>query len=57
MCMKKQIKYRPKGLSKEEQKYVDSLVIREIVMTVILMVIGAIIVAVIFALTKQAAGL
>ena len=57
MCMKKQIKYRPKGLSKEEQIYMDAMVRREIIMSIITIIAGVIIVAVIVALTKQAAGL
>ena len=57
MCMKKQIKYRPKGLSKEEQKYMDAMVRREIIMSIVTIIAGVIIVAAIAALTKQAAGL
>lgn len=57
MCMKKQIKYRPKGLSKEEQKYMDAMVRREIIMSIITIIAGVAIVAAIAALTKQAAGL
>lgn len=56
MCMKKHRTYRPKGLSKEEQKYLDSMVRREIIMSIVTLLAGIAIVIAIFALTKQAAG-
>ena len=57
MCMKKHRTYRPKGLSKEEQKYLDSMVRREVVMSIFVMIMGALVIVALFMLTKQAAGL
>lgn len=57
MCMKKHKTYRPKGLSKEEQKYLDSMVRREVVMSIFVMIMGALVIVALFMLTKQAAGL
>lgn len=57
MCKKKQIKYRPKGLSKEEQKYLDAQFRREIICTFVIVIIGILIVLGIFLMTKQAASL
>lgn len=56
MCMKKHRTYRPKGLSKEEQKYLNSMVRREIIMSIVTLLAGIAIVIAIFALTKQVAG-
>ena len=56
MCMKKHRTYRPKGLSKDEQKYLNSMVRREIIMSIVTLLAGIAIVIAIFALTKQAAG-
>lgn len=57
MCKKKQIKYRPKGLSKEEQKYLDTQFRREIIGTLIVIVIGILVVLGLILMTKQAASL
>lgn len=57
MCMKKHRLYRPKGLTKEEQKYVDAMARRELIMSIVVLVGGIIILAVICALTKQATSL
>lgn len=57
MCRKKQIKYRPRGLSKEEQKYLDAQLRREIIGTLVVIVIGILIVLWLFLMTKQAASL
>lgn len=57
MCKKKQIKYRPKGLSKEEQKYLDAQFRREIIGTLIVIVIGILVVLGLILMTKQAASL
>ena len=54
--MKKHKLYRPKSLSKEEQKYVDAMVRREIIVSILALLAGAAVIAVIIALTKQAAG-
>ena len=57
MCMKKHKLYRPKSLSKEEQKYLDAQIRREIIMTIVVMILGIAVVVGIFAMTKKAAGL
>lgn len=57
MCMKKHRLYRPKGLTKEEQKYVDAMARRELIISIVVLVGGIIILAVICALTKQATSL
>lgn len=55
--MKKQIKYRPRSLNKEEQKYLDAQLRREIIGTLVVIVIGILIVLWLFLMTKQAASL
>lgn len=57
MGVKKHKLYRPKGLSKEEEKYLNAQLRRELIMTVIVVVMGVAIVVSIFGLTKQAATL
>lgn len=56
-CMKKHRTYRPKGLSKEEQKYLDAMFRRELIMTLLTIVIGACILAWIIVTLKEVAGL
>lgn len=57
MGAKKHKLYRPKGLSKEEEKYLNAQLRREIIMTVIVMIMGIAIVVALFGLTKQAVTL
>lgn len=54
MCMKKHKIYRPKRLTKEEQKYFNDLARREIIMSMVVIVGGIIILAVICSLLNQA---
>lgn len=58
MCMskKKQMKYRPKNLTKEEQNYLDAMVRREIIMSLITIILGIAIIIIMFALTKEVTG-
>lgn len=56
-CMKKHRIYRPKGLSKEEQKYLDAMFRRELIMTLLVVLIGAGILAWIIVSLKEVAGL
>lgn len=55
--MKKQIKYRPRSLSKEEKEYIKQLERRELIMTLLAIIAGALIVYAIYNMTKAAAGL
>ena len=55
--MKKHRTYRPKGLSKEEQKYLDAMFRRELIMTLLTIVIGACILAWIIVTLKEVSGL
>ena len=57
MGAKKHKLYRPKGLSKEEQKYLDAQFRREIIGTLIVIVIGILVVLGLILMTKQAASL
>ena len=49
--------YRPKGLSKEEEKYLNAQLRRELIMTIIVVIIGIAVVVALFGLTKQAVTL
>lgn len=55
--MKKQIKYKPKSLTKEEQQYLDAMVKREIILSIIAIVLGVAMIVMLFAITKEVAGL
>ena len=55
--MKKQIKYRPRSLSKEEEEYLKQLERRELIMTLLVIIGGALIVYAIYNMTKAAVGL
>ena len=57
MCKKKQLKYRPKKLSEEEQKYIDAQFRREIIMAIIAIVAGIAIAAALLAITRQVVSL
>lgn len=57
MCMKKQRTYRPKGLTKEEERYLDSLVKRELVLAVFVLLAGIAVVIGVFVVAQQAATL
>jgi hypothetical protein len=57
MGAKKHKLYRPKGLSKEEEKYLNVQLRRELIMTVIVVIIGIAVVVALFGLTKQAVTL
>ena len=57
MGVKKHKLYRPKGLSKEEEKYLNAQLRRELIMAAIVVIIGVAIVVAIFGLTKQVATL
>ena len=55
--MKKQIKYRPRSLSKEEKEYLKQLERRELIMTLLVIIAGVLVVFAIYNMTKAAAGL
>lgn len=55
--MKKQIKYRPRSLSKEEKEYMKQQERRGIIMSLIVIVAGALILYAIFCMAKEAVGL
>lgn len=55
--MKKQRTYRPKGLTKEEERYLDSLVKRELVLTIFVILAGVAVVIGLFIVAQQAAAL
>ncbi len=57
MCMKKQRTYRPKGLTKEEERYLDSLVKRELVLAIFVILAGIAVVIGLFIVAQQAAAL
>ena len=57
MGAKKHKLYKPKGLSKEEEKYLNAQLRRELIMTVIVVIIGVAVVVALFGLTKQAVTL
>lgn len=57
MGAKKHKLYRPKNLSKEEEKYLNAQLRRELIMTVIVVIIGIAVVVALFGLTKQAVTL
>lgn len=57
MCMKKQRNYRPKGLTKEEERYLDSLVKRELVLAIFVILAGIAVVIGLFIVAQQAAAL
>ena len=57
MCMKKQRTYRPKGLTKEEERYLDSLVKRELVLAIFVILAGIAVVIGVFIVAQQAATL
>lgn len=57
MCMKKQRTYRPKGLTKEEERYLDSLVKRELVLAIFVILAGIAVVIGLFIVAQQAATL
>lgn len=57
MGVKKHKLYRPKGLSKEEGKYLNAQLRRELIMTIIVVIIGIAVVVALFGLTKQAVTL
>lgn len=57
MGAKKHKLYRPKGLSKEEEKYLNAQLRRELIMTIIVVIIGIAVVVALFGLTKQAVTL
>lgn len=57
MCMKKQIKYRPKGLSKAEDEWLKAQTRRAIISTIIVLVAAAIVLAFIFNMALGAASL
>lgn len=57
MCMKKQRTYRPKGLTKEEERYLDSLVKRELVLTIFVLLAGVAVVIGLFIVAQQAAAI
>lgn len=52
--MKKQRRYRPKGLSKEEKRYINAMLKREIVMLVIVLAAAIAVLIAIIQLTKAA---
>lgn len=56
-CMKKHRTYRPKGLSKQEKKYLDAMFRRQLIMTLLVMLMGAVILAGIFVSLKEVATL
>lgn len=55
--MKKQRTYRPKGLTKEEERYLDSLVKRELVLAIFVILAGVAVVIGLFIVAQQAAAL
>lgn len=55
--MKKQIKYRPRSLNKEEKEYLKRLDRRELIMALLVIIAGAIVVYAIYSMTKTAVGL
>jgi hypothetical protein len=57
MGVKKHKLYRPKGLGKEEEKYLNAQLRRELIMTIIVVIIGIAVVVALFGLTKQAVTL
>jgi hypothetical protein len=57
MGAKKHKLYRPKSLSKEEEKYLNAQLRRELIMTIIVVIIGVAVVVALFGLTKQAVTL
>ena len=57
MCKKKQLKYRPKKLSEEEQKYINAQFRREIIMAIIAIAAGIAIAAALLAIARQAVSL
>lgn len=55
--MKKQIKYRPRSLSKEEKEYLKRLERRELIMALLAIIAGALVLYAIYNMAKAAAGL
>lgn len=55
--MKKQIKYRPRSVSKEEKEYIKQLERRELIMALLVIIAGALVVYAIYNMAKAAAGL
>lgn len=55
--MKKQIKYRPRSMSKEEKEYVRKQEIRGIIMSIIVLIAGLCILYAIFCMASEAVGL
>lgn len=55
--MKKQIKYRPRSLSKEEKDYIKQQEIRGVIMSVIVLIAGLCILYAIFCMASEAVGL
>lgn len=55
--MKKQIKYRPKGLTKAEKEYLKSQERRGAILTLIVVLLGLFILYAIFKMMEDAVGL
>lgn len=55
--MKKHKLYKPSNITKEEQKYINAQLRRELIMTIAVIIMGIAVLVAIFALTKQAASL
>ena len=55
--MKRRRTYKPKGVSKQEEKYLDAMFRRQLIMTLLVMLIGAVILAGIFVSLKEVATL
>lgn len=55
--MKRRRTYKPKGLSKQERKYLDAMFRRQLIMTLLVMLMGAVILAGIFVSLKEVATL
>lgn len=55
--MKRRRTYKPRGLSKQEKKYLDAMFRRQLIMTLLVMLMGAVILAGIFVSLKEAAAL
>lgn len=55
--MKRRRTYKPKGLSKQEKKYLDAMFRRQLIMTLLVMLMGAVILAGIFISLKEVVAL
>lgn len=55
--MKKHRRGKAKGLKKQEKRYLNAMIWREVIMLLIVMTVGAVVVAIILAMTKEVSNL